>query len=44
MDDSDLLTIGSDPVEVLTSMQQLINSWGELIDVTGGSLSIDKSW
>ena len=44
VDDSDLLTIGSDPVEVLTSMQQLINSWGELMDVTGGSLSVEKSW
>ena len=44
VDDSDLLTIGSDPIEVLTSMQQLINSWGELMDVTGGSLSVEKSW
>ena len=25
-------------------MQSLINSWGSLIDVTGGSLSVDKSW
>ena len=31
-------------MEVLTLMQQLINSWGELMDVTGGSLSVDKSW
>ena len=44
VDDSDLLTIGSDPIEVLTSMQQLINSWGELMDVTWGSLSVEKSW
>jgi hypothetical protein len=25
-------------------MQDLINSWGELIDVTGGALSVEKSW
>ena len=44
VDDSDLLQIGSDPVEVLSSMQRLINSWSDLMEVTGGSLSIEKSW
>ena len=44
VDDSDLMQMGSDPVEVLSSMQNLINSWGELMDVTGGALSIEKSW
>ena len=44
VDDSDLLQTGSDPREVLTSMQNLINMWGNLIDVTGGALSVEKSW
>ena len=44
VDDSDLMQMGSDPVEVLSSMQSLIKSWGELMDVTGGALSIEKSW
>ena len=44
VDDSDLIQTGSDPVQVLNSMQKLINSWGELIDVTGGAISIEKSW
>ena len=25
-------------------MQRLINSWGSLMEVTGGAISIDKSW
>ena len=44
VDDSDLIQTGTDPVIVLASMQDLINSWGELIDVTGGALSVEKSW
>ena len=43
-DYSDLLIIGSEPIEVLTSMQQLINSRGELIHVTRVLLSVDKSY
>ena len=37
VDDSDLIQKGSDPGQVLNSMQELINSWGKLIDVTGGA-------
>ena len=44
VDDSDLIQTGSNPVQVLNSMQDLINSWGELIDVTGGAISVEKSW
>ena len=44
VDDSDLIQTGSDPVQVLNSMQELINSWSELMDVTGGAISVDKSW
>ena len=42
VDDSDLIQTGSDPGQVLNSMQELINSWGELIDVTGGAISVEK--
>ena len=44
VDDSDLIQTGSDPITVLASMQRLINMWGSLIDVTGGALSVEKSW
>ena len=44
VDDSDLIQTGTDPVVVLASMQKLINMWGSLIDVTGGALSVEKSW
>ena len=44
VDDCDLLQSGTDPVKVLTSMQQLINSWSSLMKVTGGAISVDKSW
>ena len=44
VDDSDLIQQGSDPATVLSSMQALINSWGQLIDVTGGAISVSKSW
>ena len=44
VDDCDLMQIGSDPTEVLKSMQKLINSWGTLMEVTGGALRTDKSW
>ena len=44
VDDCDLMQTGSDPLLVLTSMQKLINSWGDLMEVTGGALRTDKSW
>ena len=44
VDDCDLIQTGNDPVVVLRSMQELINSWGGLIDVTCGTLQTDKSW
>lgn len=44
VDDCDLMQTGCDPIEVLTSMQKLINSWGSLMEVTGGVLRTDKSW
>ena len=42
-DGCDLMQTDSDPVEVLSSIQDLINSWGNLIEVTGGALRTDKS-
>ena len=44
VDDCDLFQIGSDPVSVLSSMQRLINSWGDLMEVTGGAIRAYKSW
>ena len=44
VDDCDLFQSGEDPLTVLQSMQELINSWGELVEVTGGALRPDKSW
>ena len=44
VDDCDLFQSGEDPDEVLESMQRLINSWGSLMEVTGGALRPDKSW
>jgi len=44
VDDCDLIQSGSDPITVLQSMQNLINSWGSLMEVTGGAISVDKSW
>ena len=44
VDDCDLFQIGSDPISVLSSMQRLINSWGDLMEVTGGAIRMDKSW
>ena len=38
------MQVGEDLLEVLQSMQNLINSWGSLMEVTGGALSVDKSW
>ena len=44
VDDCDLFQVGNNPLEVLASMQSLINSWGNLMEVTGGSIRADKSW
>ena len=44
VDDSDLIQVGSDPIKVLQSIHSLINSWGELMGVTGGVIHTDKSW
>ena len=44
MDDCELMQSSSDPEKVLFSMQKLLNSWGGLIEITGGSLRTDKSW
>ena len=44
VDDCDLIQSGSDPLVVLQSMQKLIQSWGSLMEVTGGALSVEKSW
>ena len=42
--DCDLIQSGLDPLEVLQSMQDLIQSWGSLMEVTGGVLGVSKRW
>ena len=44
VDDCDLFQIGEKPVKVLASMQKLINSWGSLMEGTGGAIRTDRSW
>ena len=44
VDDCDLIQIGTSPIEVLTSMQNLIHSWRDLMKVTGATIATDKSW
>ena len=44
VDDSDLIQSGSDPLEVLYSMQNLLSNWCMLMGVTGGAISVEKSW
>ena len=44
VDDCDLIQSGTNPIHVLESMQQLINNWSSLMEVTGGVISVDKSW
>ena len=44
MDECDLIQSGTNLIEVLLSIQSLINSWGNLMEVTGGAISTDKSW
>ena len=43
VDDCDLFQVGHDHIEVLASMQDLFNSWGCLMEVTGGCIRTDKS-
>ena len=44
VDDCGLIQVGGEPITVLASMQQLINSWGSLMEVTGGAINTGKSW
>ena len=44
VDDCDLFQTGDSPTEVLTSMQNMINSWGSITEVTGGAISAEKCW
>ena len=44
VDDCDLLQVGKDPLDVMSSIQALINSWGTFMEVTGGAIRTDKSW
>lgn len=44
VDDYDLIQTGIEPITVLISMLELINSWGSLMEVTGGALMTDKRW
>ena len=44
VDDTDLFQTGSSPLEVLVSMQNLINDFGCLMEVTGAAINTDKSW
>ena len=45
VDDCDLFQTGSDPKEVLESMQRVINSWRLLVKVLGGAMdATNKTW
>ena len=44
VDDTDLFQTGSSPIDVFISMQNLINSFGSLMEVTGAAFAVDKSW
>ena len=44
VDDCDFLQVGEDPITVLMSMQNLINSWGTFMKVTRSAIRTDKSW
>ena len=44
VDDCDLIQTGQDAVEVLTSMQQVVDSWTDQVEVTGGVLERSQSW
>ena len=42
VDDCDLIQIGNNPIKVFASMQELINSWGSIMEATGGLIRADK--
>ena len=44
VDDCDLIQSGLEPRRVINSMQDLIQNWGSLMGVTGGKISVEKSW
>jgi hypothetical protein len=44
VDDCDLIQTGQDAVEVMTSMQQVVDSWTDQVEVTGGVLERSQSW
>ena len=44
VDDCDLIQTGQDAVEVMTSMQQVVDSWTDQVEVTGGVLERSKNW
>jgi hypothetical protein len=44
VDDTDLIQIGDEIEESVRRMQQLINLWTSLIEVTGGRLAPEKCW
>ena len=44
VDNYDLIQSGSDPLTILASIKDLINSWSSLMEVTGGALSAEKSF
>ena len=45
VDDYDLFQCGTDPQEVIVSMQSVISSWGSLVKVVGGAMDAsDKTW
>ena len=44
VDDCDLLQAAEDTESTLASMQEVINSWSDLMEVTGGEVAASKSW
>ena len=44
VDDCDLLQSQTDPSSALQSMQEVINSWSDLMAVIGGKIETTKSW
>ena len=44
VDDATLFQCGSDPTGVLASMQEVLISWGSLVEVTRGVIATDKCW
>ena len=44
VDDCDLIQSGLNTLIILNSMQSLIDSWGDLMGVTGGEINVEKSW